>query len=118
VRRLLAILAVSLLFLLTGCFNSGITEGRVIDKGYVGPSSTTSLIPVSCGQYCWTYVPITSYQDEYWYLELQDCSEHPEIPLTTHLRYDECKHGRVKVDPDTYVDADFGYPFPLLRGDR
>lgn len=131
-RKILAILAiVAFATLVLGCAEPGITEGRVIDKGYEGPYETTSYY-YQCYAYSFStfngfststcsvgaYVPITTYHDESWWLELQDCVEHPEIPLTTHIRYDECKHGRVEVSSTVYVEADIGYPYPFLEGDR
>lgn len=109
----------------TGCVDEGIDQGHIINKGYEGPSESTSLMYVcyAYGQYgctSGTYVPFTTHHDEYWWLDLQDCTEHPEIPTTTQNYYDECKHGRVRVSADMYVNADRGtyYPFEERTGDR
>lgn len=123
---------------LFGCADPGIHEGTVIDKSVEGAYDTTSrycvmsvnvsngTISSGYGGYgmgggtsiCTLWDETTTHHPETYWLELQDCSEHPEIPTTTQIKYDECKHGRVDVDITIYSNAVIGRPYPLLTGDR
>lgn len=133
-------IAVAVVFaaFLFGCADPGIQEGMVIDKEIEGAYDTTSRYCVMSvnvrngtvsggygsfgGGYgtsvCTLWDETTTHHPETYWLILQDCSEHPEIPSTTHIKYDECKHGRVGVDITTYSNAQIGRPYPLLTGDR
>ena len=97
------------------CGAENISEGTIIDKGYVGPSEYTSMMCVSYGKFgCQAYVPLTIHEDEYWWVDLQDCTD-TDHPMTTQMRYDDCKHGRQHVSSTVYAEARPGswYPFNI-----
>lgn len=106
------LLAVTLL----GCAES-VTTGTVIDHHYEGPYETTTLI---CAGYdrnglCQFYMPLTQHHDESWWLTLQNCENlDPEDrpPRTTQVRYEDCRHGDVRVDATTYAETRFGSWWP------
>lgn len=55
------------------------------------------------------------HHDESWWLTLQNCENlDPEDrpPRTTQVRYEDCRHGDVRVDATTYAETRFGSWWP------
>lgn len=89
-----------------GCGGSSLDHGRIIDKQYQEPLTTTMLfpMPISCGTSCTTFImiPWVVYDDADWILWLEACEKDPETGERS------CDHGEAYVDQQTYEEWEVG----------